>query len=61
MMDINDLRVVMTVLAFIVFVGIVVWAYGRKRKHDFDAAGRLPFSGEDFDERVMDPKTGKKR
>jgi cytochrome c oxidase cbb3-type subunit 4 len=46
-MDINDLRVVMTVLAFIVFIGIVVWAYSRKR--DFDEAARLPFREDDLD------------
>jgi cytochrome c oxidase cbb3-type subunit 4 len=60
-MDINDLRVVMTVLAFVAFSGIVVWAFSRKRKRDFDEAARLPFSGDDFDERTMDPKTGNRR
>jgi cytochrome c oxidase cbb3-type subunit 4 len=59
-MDTNDLRVVMTVLAFVVFVGIVVWAFSRKRKHDFDEAALLPFSGEDGDERANGPKSGKK-
>ena len=60
-MDISDLRVVMTVLAFVAFVGIVVWAFSRKRKRDFDEAARLPFTGEDFGERTKDPKTGKTR
>ena len=59
-MDTNDMRVAMTVLAFVVFVGIVVWAFSRKRKHDFDEAARLPFSGEDGDERAISPKSGKK-
>jgi cytochrome c oxidase cbb3-type subunit 4 len=44
-MDINDLRVVMTLLAFVAFIGIVAWAYGRERSR-FDDAARLPFSGE---------------
>jgi cytochrome c oxidase cbb3-type subunit 4 len=45
-MDINDLRVVTTVLAFVAFMGIVAWAYGRGRKGKFDDAARLPFSRE---------------
>jgi cytochrome c oxidase cbb3-type subunit 4 len=59
-MDINDLRTLMTVLAFVAFIGIVVWAYSRKRQRDFDEAARLPFSGEDSGEEA-DTKTGKKR
>ena len=49
-MDINDLRAVITVLAFVAFVGIVAWAYSRGRKREFDEAARLPFgatTGED--------------
>jgi cytochrome c oxidase cbb3-type subunit 4 len=37
-MDINDLRTLFTVLAFLLFVGIVAWAYSGKRKGSFDAA-----------------------
>ena len=37
-MDINDLRTVITGLAFVAFVGIVLWAYSRKRKPEFDEA-----------------------
>jgi cytochrome c oxidase cbb3-type subunit 4 len=60
-MDINDLRVIVTVLSFVAFVGIVFWAYSRKRKRDFDEAARLPFTGKDFgDEEQPKPSTGKK-
>ena len=45
-MDINDLRVVMTVLAFAAFIGIVACAYGRERKGKFEDAARLPFESE---------------
>jgi len=47
---INDLRVIVTVLALVAFLGIVFWAYSRKRKPDFDEAAQLPFSGKDFGE-----------
>ena len=30
-----------TVLVFIVFIGIVLWAYSGRRKQDFDEAARL--------------------
>lgn len=49
-MDINDLRVIVLVLVLVAFLGIVFWAYSRKRKRDFDEAARLPFSGKDFGE-----------
>ena len=37
-MNLDDLRVALTVLSFLVFVGIVVWAYSRRRRRDFDEA-----------------------
>ena len=41
--DINTLRAMATVLSFITFIGIVVWAYSRRNAADFDEAARLPF------------------
>jgi len=41
-MDVNDLRVVTTVLSFVVFVGIMAWAFSRRNKEDFEAASKLP-------------------
>ena len=61
-MDINDMRVVIAVLAFVAFMGIVIWAYSKKRKHDFDEAAMLPFTGKDFGEdRVAGKESGEKR
>ena len=31
-----------TAVLIVVFLGIVTWAYSRKRQVDFDAASRLP-------------------
>lgn len=42
-MDINTLRSVVTVVSFIVFIGIVVWAWSSRHAADFDEAARLPF------------------
>ena len=41
-MDINDLRSIGTVLAFLAFMGIVWWAYSDRRKLTYDEAARLP-------------------
>ncbi len=54
-MGIDDLRTLVTVAAFICFVGIVLWAYSRGRKRDFDEAARLPFTGKEIGDDV-DPK-----
>lgn len=48
----TDLHVGLTVLSFLIFVGIAIWAFSRRRKHDFDEAANLPFSGHDFDTRA---------
>ena len=45
-MDINDLRSIITVLTFLMFVGIVVWTYSGRRKQAFDEAANVPFDEE---------------
>jgi cytochrome c oxidase cbb3-type subunit IV len=45
-MDINVLRSMVTVAAFAVFVGILVWAWRPSRKARFDDAAQLPFQSE---------------
>lgn len=47
MMDINDLRSIVTVLAFATFIAIVLWAYSDRSKAAFDQAARLPFDEDD--------------
>ena len=42
-MDINLLRGVITVVTFIVFVGIVVWAWSGRNRARFEEAAQLPF------------------
>jgi cytochrome c oxidase cbb3-type subunit 4 len=46
-MDMVMLRSVMTLVAFLVFLGIIAWAWSARRKPDFDEAARLPFDDED--------------
>jgi len=42
-MDINDLRSAFTLISFLIFVGIVVWAWSKRNKASFDEAAQLPF------------------
>ncbi len=35
---------IMTVLAFLAFLGVTFWAFSPKRKKDFDSAARLPLN-----------------
>jgi cytochrome c oxidase cbb3-type subunit 4 len=46
-MDINDLRAGFTVLTFIAFIGVCVWAWSSRRKGSFDSAAQQPFSEDD--------------
>ena len=42
-MDINDLRVISTVMLMVAFIGVWIWAWGKGRKKDFEEAANLPF------------------
>ena len=42
-MDINTLRALVTVVTFVVFTGIVIWAWSRRNQAAFDEAAQLPF------------------
>jgi cytochrome c oxidase cbb3-type subunit 4 len=45
-MDINDIRAVLTVLGFVGFIGIFLWAYGRGAQSEFETAQAIPFADE---------------
>jgi cytochrome c oxidase cbb3-type subunit 4 len=45
-MDVNTLRMSLLVIGLTIFLGLVVWAWSRNRKADFDAAAALPFNDE---------------
>jgi len=56
-MDINDLRSIITVLAFFAFMGIVWWAYSDRRKQTYEEAARLPL--DDDSPLIPDGNAGK--
>jgi len=49
-MDINTIRILVTVLAFAAFLGIIYWAYGPSRRERFERDGMLPFEESDSGE-----------
>ena len=46
-MDINTLRYIVTVVTFLVFIGIVAWAWSSRNATGFDEAAQLPFGQDD--------------
>lgn len=46
-MDINDLRSIVTVLGFVCFACIAVWAYSSRAKAGFEEAANLPLADDD--------------
>lgn len=46
-MDINDLRTIITLMGFLCFLAICVWAYSRHAKAGFEEAALLPFTDDD--------------
>lgn len=42
-MDVNILRSIVTVISFLVFIGIVAWVWSRRRTGEFEKAANLPF------------------
>jgi cytochrome c oxidase cbb3-type subunit 4 len=42
-MDVTTLRIIATVVSFVTFIGIMVWAFSRRNAQRFEEAARLPF------------------
>ena len=42
-MDLNTLRIVVTLLSLAIFIGIVIWAWSRRNQARFAEAAQLPF------------------
>lgn len=42
-MDVNDMRALSTLIMFVAFIGIVLFALSRHRRAGFEDAARVPF------------------
>ena len=50
-MDIDTLRGITTALSMIAFIAVWIWAWGKRRKRDFDEAANLPFADDELDQK----------
>lgn len=48
-MDINVFRGLMSVVLLLAFIGLIIWAYSKNQKKNFDEAANLPFADESED------------
>jgi cytochrome c oxidase cbb3-type subunit 4 len=46
-LDLNDVRIFVTLTSLVLFIGLMVHTYSRARTRDHDAAALLPFEGEE--------------
>jgi cytochrome c oxidase cbb3-type subunit IV len=56
-MDLNDIRSGVTVVSFLVFLGIMAWAWSAGRRPAFDAAAQLPFADDARDGARQEERT----
>jgi cytochrome c oxidase cbb3-type subunit 4 len=42
-MDIGTVRGLVTLVVMLAFIGLVAWAYSKRRKADFDEMAQMPF------------------
>ena len=42
-MDINDMRIAVTVISLLLFIALVVHTWSRRRKAEYESAAQLPF------------------
>lgn len=52
-MDVDIARTAITVISFLAFLGICVWAYSSRHKTRFDEAANLPFADDDIQQRTL--------
>lgn len=48
--DINFIRSLVTVVSFLAFIGIALWAWSPKQKSRFEEAANLPFVDDNNDQ-----------
>ena len=51
-MDVNDLRIAVTVLSLAVFLGLLAWVLQARHRPAFDEAARLPLDDEQQPDRT---------
>ena len=60
-MDLNDIRSLVTLLSFCLFLGLMVWTWWPARQREHEVAALRPFAGEAADAplyRQLEPQQG---
>lgn len=52
-MDLNDIRAWQTIALMVAFIGLWIWAWGKKRKKPFSDAANLPFADNEQDQNTI--------
>ena len=60
-MDVNALRSITTMLMFVVFLGIVIWAWSSRRRREFAEAAQVPFLDSEPAAALRGDKAGEKQ
>ncbi len=55
-MDLTTLRSLVTLISFLVFIGIVLWAWSGTNRARFQEAAMLPFADDDIGEPATNPR-----
>jgi cytochrome c oxidase cbb3-type subunit IV len=58
-MDINDLRILVTLLGLCLFIALLMWAWRPARRAEHDAAAQLPFLDDGMPELRMSHQDGR--
>ena len=58
-MDLNDFRTFITTISFVVFAGIVYWAYSSRQRKRFDEAANLPFTDAELPDEIAAARSPK--
>ena len=56
MLDINILRSIVTVSLFVLFIALIIWAWSKDRKQEFEEAANIPFEGNDISKELQGSK-----
>jgi cytochrome c oxidase cbb3-type subunit IV len=56
-MDIGTIRGLIALVLMLAFIGLVFWAYSKRRKKDFDEMAQLPFREYPSDDKDQGSKT----
>ncbi len=57
-MDVNDLRVAVTVVSLVLFVALILHTWSRRRRVDHEEAAMLPFSEDQAVQAAANPSRG---